>query len=317
MLVAWYGLRKAGIIMKSTSRAVSSNKRTVPTLADWLFDVRFAIVVLLVIAVFVIYGGFNTTYKTDQDRTFGQFVADFYANGGAELLSIAITVLIIEGLNRRRSINERKRMLTLQMSSPYQGIAGEAARILAVEGWLRDGALRDAHLIGANLAETLLESADLAGALLGSANLAKAHLMEANLAGAYLMDANLAETYLYQANLAEAYFVNTNLTRADLVSANLAGAHLYQADLTGAYLEHANLAGASLENAILVGANLGNANLAGVNLEKVEFDESTNLPDRSKWTHDTDMARFTDPNHREFWQPEPDEAGHLPWWVEA
>ncbi len=299
--------------MSSAPQDISSSKGIIATVTGWLGDIRIITVILAVIAVLLIIGGFNAAARTD----FGQFMADFYVRGGTEVLSIAITVLIINGLNRRRAVNERKRTLILQMSSPYRGIAREAARMLAVEGWLRDGALREAHLIGANLSEALLESADMVGALLGNANLSKAHLMEADLTGAYLMDANLEKAYLYQANLANAYFVNTKLAGADLVSANLAGAHLYQADLTGAYLEHANLAGANLENAVLGGADLENANLRGVNLENVQFDEMTTLPDSSNWASYTDMARFTDPNHPEFWQPKPDTAGHLPWWAEG
>ena len=39
-----------------------------------------------------------------------------------------------------------------------------------------------------------------------------------------------------------------------------------------------------------------------MNLEKVEFNEKTKLPDGKKWTPDTDMARFTDPEHPDFWR---------------
>jgi uncharacterized protein YjbI with pentapeptide repeats len=50
--------------------------------------------------------------------------------------------------------------------------------------------------------------------------------------------------------------------------------------------------------------NLGGANLQGAILKRANLDEFTILPDGTKWTPDTDMARFTDPDHPDFWRPE-------------
>jgi hypothetical protein len=48
--------------------------------------------------------------------------------------------------------------------------------------------------------------------------------------------------------------------------------------------------------------NLGGASLHSSSLQNAEFDEDTKLPDETIWTPDTDMARFTDPNHPDFWR---------------
>jgi len=111
-------------------------------------------------------------------------IADFYANVATELASIAITVLVIDGINERRAIQQEKQTLILQMSSPTNFIAKEAARILRMQGWLTDGTLQGANLLRANLQKAFLPGADLRGVYLQKANLIDAYLQEANLTGA-------------------------------------------------------------------------------------------------------------------------------------
>jgi hypothetical protein len=63
-----------------------------------------------------------------------------------------------------------------------------------------------------------------------------------------------------------------------------------------------NLQGADLTLTNLQGADLRRTNLQGADLEVAQFDENTILPDMTKWTPDTDMKRFTDPKHPQFWR---------------
>jgi uncharacterized protein YjbI with pentapeptide repeats len=77
-----------------------------------------------------------------------------------------------------------------------------------------------------------------------------------------------------------------------------------RANLGEVNLGGANLQGASLFGAFLGGANLRRADLRGAVLKRANLDEFTILPDGTKWTPDTDMARFTDPDHPDFWRPE-------------
>ena len=69
-------------------------------------------------------------------------------------------------------------------------------------------------------------------------------------------------------------------------------------DLRAAFFTDANLDGADLS-----GANLTHAHLAGANLDGVRFDETTILPDESYWTPESDLSRFTDPDHPDFYRP--------------
>ncbi|MEL6406935.1 MAG: pentapeptide repeat-containing protein [Chloroflexota bacterium] len=76
-----------------------------------------------------------------------------------------------------------------------------------------------------------------------------------------------------------------SLRDASLFRANLSSSDLEEADLSGANLGKANLSGADLRKANLAHANLNNAT----------------LPDGTIWTPITDMTRFTDPAHPDFW----------------
>jgi uncharacterized protein YjbI with pentapeptide repeats len=144
-------------------------------------------------------------------------------------------------------------------------------------GWLdlRDCMLELVQLFEANLRNTILEKADL-----GLAILALARLEDANLHLADLSRINLELANLNRANLDGAVLDKANLSQADLIGANLRRANLHRANLERANLREANLEGANLHEANLEGAKLNGAV----------------LPDGSKWTHDTDMRRFTHPN---------------------
>ena len=220
------------------------------------------------------------------------FVGDFYANVSSELASIAITVLIIDGLNRRRderSQTTRERdQLTRQLGSNVNEVARRAAEELRAHGWLVDGSLQECDLRVANLEEAKLWDADLQGANLQWAKLKKANLNGAGLAGANLTQANLQAA---------------RMRGADLRGACLFEARLYRVSFHDALLCDADLRGTHLE-----GARFDNADLRGAQLEGAIFDNLTILPDGSAWCPEADLARFTQAAHANFWRPEPVEA---------
>ena len=168
---------------------------------------------------------------------------------------------------------------------------------------LRGAALGEANLRGANLGEASLRRADLYKANLGEASLRRADLYKANLGGANLGGANLGGAFLGGANLGGANLYKADLEDASLWEANLGGANLRGANLRGADLVGAFLGRAFLVGADLVGAHLGGADLEGACLERAELSEDSILPDGTKWTLGTEMARFTDPDDPDFWQP--------------
>jgi hypothetical protein len=203
----------------------------------------------------------------------GQFVTWFWDGFWNEALSIAITVVLLDRLNKLRAEQERKAELIFQLGSDEIVITKQAARILKHKRWIEDGSLRKANLVNANLAGVQFRFADLEGA----------------------------------------NFIFANLKDADLVFANLEDAVMISAYLQGARLTLTNLKNAVLEGIYLKGANLGGANLQGATLKGANLNDITwqfesgsevytaTLPDGTKWTEGRDMREFT---HPEEWRKE-------------
>jgi len=136
-----------------------------------------------------------------------------------------------------------------------------------------------------------------------------------DLAGADLSGADLEEASFRDANLEGANLRRANLMRVEFRRANLQGANLGYANLQEAGMIYANLQGANLTGARLQGTHLTESNLRGANFSRATFDETTTLPDAIRdqtmgleyiagfWAPDTDMARYTDPAHPDFWDP--------------
>ncbi len=87
------------------------------------------------------------------------WLTDFYRKISTELIGIGVTVLIIDNINQARIINEEKMRLIIQLRSPNNTFAIEAARQLEERNWLNDGTLTGAFLDGANLSGAPLYNA--------------------------------------------------------------------------------------------------------------------------------------------------------------
>lgn len=122
-----------------------------------------------------------------------------------------------------------------------------------------------------------------------------------------------AQGWLHNGGLVGAHLSHANLESADLHRVNLQEARLSMANLRHTLLNEsnlrdANLQGANLEEAVLVGADLRGANLNDANLQgarltdATRFDTQTVLPDLTYWSPGTDVRRFTDAGHAEFWR---------------
>lgn len=187
--------------------------RRLPHAATWA--VLFFALVCGALALWLGWIGFSEQTKEE-----------LYVNLATSLGSIAITVLVIDQLNRWRMVAERKREIIEQMGSPVNDAALEAVRLARKHGWLTDGSLKKANFSGANLKGADLDKANFEGASLMSANLEGANLWGANLGGTNLMHTNFEGANLEEANLKDARFVFTTLWRANLGGADLEGTHL-------------------------------------------------------------------------------------------
>lgn len=238
-------------------------------------------------------------------------------NLALELFGAGLTFWIFDRFTEHRDKSQRKKELIVQMGSTNNVVATEAVRLLRLERWLTDGSLKRAFLYGSSLQQTPLWEAKLEGVNLMYANLEEANLDSVYLSEAILQGANLHLARLSNADLIAANFQSANMMEICLLEADMRGASLVEANLTGADLRDANLQYAELLGAHLQGANLHQANLQGASLLETNFDSQTILPDGENWTPETDIARFTDQGHGDFWRPKPDINGRYPQWYKT
>lgn len=156
---------------------------------NWWSVRRVALTLLIVGLIWGIWGYIDLHPGT---ISLTEFQIDFYANISIELLSISITVLVIDSLYRRGAIKRKKEDLILQMGSHENAFAKEAARRLEVRGWLTDGSLRGAYFHRADLTEAFLVCADLQDSNFRRAKLDGARLYKCNLKGSNVTNFQLS-----------------------------------------------------------------------------------------------------------------------------
>lgn len=227
----------------------------------------------------------------------GNSLPQLVQNFAMELVVAFIALLFLirwyQGYEGQKILKASQQRLLEDMVNPSPDIMTPALQELRKNNWHKgsDSLLQGAHL----------EQVNFEGIEMDWGNLRRASLQQAKLKGANLCGTNLSETNLTEADLRE----------ANLRYANLGGANLRNADLTDAYVARANLARASLKGANLSGANLTMTDLSGTDLSDAKLDgaiisaadgyvqhassffsEQTILPDNTRWTPQTDLARF-------------------------
>lgn len=259
---------------------------------DFWLDVR----VIGILLMFLAFGSATFGYvRLHGDFDLLTMLGDFYANVSAELGSIAITVLIIDTVNRRydarQRLRESKERLVQEAGSSSHGVAVTAVDTLRKRGWLgRDNEASDTL--------ALLRGADLSDANLQGVNLAHVNLQKTQFQRANLTNANLAQVRLSGGNLSRAILRGADLRASQLGGVLLNGATLFAADLRDADLGDCDLQDADLSGADLRGANLRGANLTGAKLRQTiinnqtQFDEKTILLDGEQWTARTPLFKF-------------------------
>ena len=229
----------------------------------WLNNLSDRAILLVLLAIALMTSGVSLIFNLANKGIHSQWWEGWFQNFSTEMfgafLGFWLLGMIVDRRRqqeaRQEAQDELKKRLIREMRSKDNATALNAVEEMQAHGWLEDGSLQGAFLVGADLHGAFLAGADLSGADLSSANLKGASLAVAN-----LQEAGLEYTNLHRTNLGYA-----NLCGADLGFANLHGADLSFASLRGANLEHAT------------------------------------LPDEALWTPDTDMERFTNTDHPNFW----------------
>ncbi|MEM9950281.1 MAG: pentapeptide repeat-containing protein [Chloroflexota bacterium] len=159
--------------------------------------------------------------------------------------------------------------------------------------------------------------------------------MDADLQSAIIAKANLQKTFLGFVKLQNATLYQCDLENSDFWRANLSNVILKWSDMKNSILVGTNFEGASLEWCNLEGASLRGYSLNNKEFVylppecdenwqqyipsnaipyEAEFNDETILPDGTKWTKQTDMRRFTDREHPDFWSEQVDEQGNILWY---
>lgn len=219
-----------------------------------MFTIEGFGVALALFAVVVAVFGYINQHSA---LTWTNILGDFYANVSSELLSIVVTVVVLDRLYQRRQDNKELTRLKTLLASNERSVTQIAIAELKALGWLEDGTLQGALLPIANFEETDIQQANLASAYLGGANLQKANLIFINLYRANLEHANLQQSMLMGANLREALLNGANLNNANLEHANMQFARL----------KHTNMAG-------------------------VQCNQNTVLPNGENWSPNVDWSDF-------------------------
>lgn len=239
---------------------LQQNPQFIKDIGQAIADVRLELIITGLLLTLLSWFGirFNASQSTFQKEISIEML-------GAVITTLFLGVLVLI-FQQYQAIQGHKAELVLQMDSPDNGFAVEAARQLRAIGWLYDGTLQNAGLVSTNLQGAILSNANFQGANMEAANLQATSLIMAN-----LQDVNLSVA---------------NLENAILDKANLQGALLYFANLRGARLWEAELEGAMLPDAVII-----------------DVDDNGDPTFDKYWTRDTDMSRYTDPNHPDFWDP--------------
>lgn len=223
---------------------------------------------LLILAIGFLLGA--TWFKGDDNGL--SYATNLYT----ELISIGITVIILDRINQWRDDRRLKHNLLEDLKSSSVAPAVNALERLRREGWLDGNSLIDKDLKRANWE----------GAYIGGLNFENADMRDINLKNTTAFDGQQHQPIIFK----KAYLWGANLQKARLCEANL-----QQAKLWGANLQQADLEGANLQQ-----ADLGGANLTDINWDANQAEYSFILPDGTEWTPDEDMGRFTDKNHPEY-----------------
>ena len=140
-----------------------------------------------------------------------------------ELLSIVITVLIIDTLYKKRSDSEVKKILISQLQSRNNAVATNALKEIDARGWLSDGTLKKAFLISTNLDGNSLSGGDLREVALSFSSLKDTSWFETDLEGAFLNGVDLRNATLSM-HATGSHYAEANLRDVTLANSNLMGA---------------------------------------------------------------------------------------------
>lgn len=247
--------------------SLADNPRFLNDLGRAIADVQLELSLTGLLAMVLFWAGIEVNHRSmnNPSNTSPRW-NDFWQGISTELIGAVISAVVLGMIvlifQQYSAIQNRKADLHIQLGSPDNTVATEAIRVYGAEEWLYDGTLENTQLWDADWTNGQLPCAELSGVEFWGTNLMGANMREVNLSHAELKNVDLSHSILWYAILADAVLI---------------------------------------ESSNLGNADLRNSDLSNANLTDTLFTEDTILPDGTNWTPETDMARFTNPEHSEFW----------------
>ena len=252
--------------------------------------------IVLILAFF----GLVLFYKHGRDNISPNdaYALNVHTEGFGVALGVIITVFVIDALNRRRDAERRQQdlidRLLREARSPEPVIASHALHEIQ-DRYLHTK--EKSVLKGGYLLQARWE-----GVTLNYFNLQEAFMTDSTLKNSRLFMVEMQRASLWLASMTNVSFIGVNLTESNLGNSNLVRVVMRNVNLHGANFESANMEGIEIRNSTLTSTNLKSSNLKNAKLIGNKYDENTVLPNGKIWKQSTDLDRFTDPDHPNFWR---------------
>lgn len=260
-----------------------------------IFIVGTIFLVLGIVLVFL--------HKYPDSWRFSSLIKEYYANLSCELISIAITILLIDYLYERKEKENNKKRLIRELGSEDKGFTSRALKEIKELGYLNDGTLKGVDLSQANLSGLDFTDANLEninftqallnGTILKNSNLNGAIMNDAELRGANLENCTLSNTQMKKSNLYGAILNKARITNSDLMNSNLEICELMDVVISDSKLEDVILRLSNLTRIKVVNCHLLRADVKSINAKNAKF-ERCDLKDLQGWDIilESDSAEF-------------------------
>ena len=234
--------------------------------------VRYVGVILLGIGLYIAFNYYD--YPADGDLV--KVVQDFYANASAELISIAITILIVDFLYDVRNGEYERQNLIRDFASGVDSLTKRAYRELREKKLLTNRKLRGANLSHADLSGydlkgSYLVGVDFSNATLNLTDFTGSKLSNCNFAGATGTKTKFERCELYNCTFSDTEFKDSNFKGAFLDGSKGEVILFNDSDFTGATFGAVEFADANFKLAHLVDATFVGGVLNHPDFDNTDF----------------------------------------------
>lgn len=182
----------------------------------------------------------------------GETIHNLMLNFAFTLLGVALTVLVIDRLNEKRSKAERKDTLIRDLGVGDKSVSLRALNELANVFALTDGSLSKkdftkSEFFEIDLAGFVADNALFIGSKFIKCDLANSSLIEASLNDAFFEKCGMDQSNLEKASMIQSTFIACDLRNANITGADLRGAHFKDCRMSQEFKELALKLGATIE----------------------------------------------------------------------